>query len=74
MRQGTTAGMRPLATPKEAAEFLRTTPGALAQDRYRGRGPRYVKRGSRVLYAWAALEAYVLENTMQRTDGRPGAA
>ncbi|OZF00600.1 DNA-binding protein [Rhodococcus sp. 14-2686-1-2] len=67
-------GLRALATPKEAAEFLRTTPGALAQDRYRGRGPRYVKRGSRVLYSWEELHRFVSDNTMQSTDGRPGAA
>jgi hypothetical protein len=42
----------PLATPAEVAEYLHTTTGALAQDRYKGTGPKFIKRGSRVLYRW----------------------
>lgn len=41
----------PIWTPKEAAVYLRTTTGALAQLRYTGGGPRFVKAGpKRVLY------------------------
>ncbi len=39
----------PLATPAEAAEYLHTSTAALGQDRYRGTGPKFIKRGSRVL-------------------------
>jgi len=63
-----------LATAEEVAEFLRTTPASLAQDRYRGRGPKFVKHGRRVLYRWSDVHAFVEANTMQRTDDRPGAA
>jgi hypothetical protein len=38
-----------LATPAEVAEYLHTTTAALALDRYRGTGPKFIKRGSRVL-------------------------
>ncbi len=39
-----------LATPVEVAEYLHTTTASLAQDRYRGTGPKFIKRGNRVLY------------------------
>ncbi|MFI6779101.1 DNA-binding protein [Nocardia sp. NPDC050412] len=62
-----------LATAKEAAAFLRTTPAALAQGRYLGRGPEYVRHGKRVLYSWDALRDYVTANTV-RPSGRPEVA
>ena len=36
----------PLATPAEVAEYLHTTTAALAQDRYKGTGPKFVKLGA----------------------------
>jgi hypothetical protein len=42
--------LRALATPAEVAEYLHTTTAALAQDRYKGAGPKFIKQGSRVLY------------------------
>ena len=41
----------PLATPAEVAEYLRTTTAALAQDRYRWIGPKFIKHGSRCFTA-----------------------
>lgn len=64
----------PLATPREVAEYLHTTPEALAQKRYLGTGPKYKKLGRRVYYAWSDVHEWVDANTMQRTDDRPGAA
>lgn len=49
----------PLATAKEVAAYLRTTPASLAQMRYLGNGPRFRKVGSRVLYDWADVTAWV---------------
>lgn len=63
-----------LATPKEAAAYLRTTPAALAQSRYLGRGPEYTRLGGRVLYSWEALRAYVAANTVRPDGAQPGAA
>ncbi|MEU1956133.1 DNA-binding protein [Nocardia rhamnosiphila] len=54
-----------LATSKEAAAFLRTTPAALAQARYLGRGPEYIRNGRRVLYSWDTLRAYIADNTVR---------
>ena len=39
----------PLATPVEVAEYLHTTTASLTQNRNRGTGPRFIKRGSRDL-------------------------
>jgi hypothetical protein len=60
--------LSPLATPAEVAEYLRTTPAALAQDRYKGSGPKFVKHGSRVLYRWSDVLEWLDRNTIQRTD------
>jgi hypothetical protein len=54
----------------EVAEYLRTTTAALAQDRYKGSGPKFIKRGSRVLYRWSDVLEWLDRNTIQRTDDR----
>jgi len=63
-----------LATPQQVAPVLHTTPEALAQKRYLGTGPKFVKLGRRVFYKWADVHAWIDQNTMQRTDDRRGAA
>jgi hypothetical protein len=60
----------PLATPVEVAEYLRTTTAALAQDRDKGTGPKFIKRGSRVLYRWSNVVEWLDHNIFQRTDER----
>jgi hypothetical protein len=57
-----------LATPVEVAEYLRTTTAAFAQDRYKGTCPKFIKRGSRVLYRWSDVLEWLDRNTFQRTD------
>lgn len=56
-----------IATPKQVAAALRTTEMGLAQMRYRGTGPKFVKRGSRVLYRWSDVNDYLAGNTHERT-------
>jgi hypothetical protein len=56
------------ATPAQIAPVLDTTEAGLAQMRYRGTGPRFVKRGRRVLYRWSDVRDYLNANTIQRTD------
>jgi len=52
-----------LATPAEVAEALHTTPASLAQMRYRGEGPKWVRAGRRrVLYRWADVEQWITES------------
>lgn len=54
----------PLATPQEVAEYRRTTVAALAQERYRGEGPPYIKAGRRILYDWNGLREWLSANTV----------
>lgn len=54
----------PLATPAEIAEYRRMTVAALAQERYAGSGPPYIKANRRVLYDWAAVEKWLADNTV----------
>ncbi|MFC9766611.1 helix-turn-helix transcriptional regulator [Rhodococcus jostii] len=61
----------PLATPKEVAAYRRTTEPSLAQERWKGTGPKFKKLGARVYYDWDDVYAWVDANTMSRTDDRP---
>lgn len=58
------------ATPAEVAEYRRTNVRVLAQERYEGKGPAYIKDGRRVLYAWADVEAYMEANTRHTPGSR----
>jgi hypothetical protein len=49
--------------PEELAARWRTTVGTLKTQRYRGRGPAYVKNGRSVLYKLSVIEAYELAQT-----------
>ena len=57
-----------LATPVQVAEVLHTTASGLAQMRYRGDGPRFVRLGRRVLYRWTDVEQWLNESMHDRTD------
>lgn len=47
-------------TTKEAAEYLRTTPGALKMMRFRGTGPEFRSNGGRIIrYSREALDAFL---------------
>ena len=50
------------AAPREVAGALYTTEAGLAQMRYRGTGPRFVKVGHRVLYRWSDVYDYLEKN------------
>jgi hypothetical protein len=60
------------ASPQDVAKALYTTEAGLAQMRYRGTGPKFVKVGHRVLDRWADVHAYLDANTMQQTHGIRG--
>lgn len=65
-----------IATKAEVAEALGTTERGLAQMRYRGVGPRYIKVGSghrgRVMYRWSDIREFLDVNTVSSTkDSRP---
>ncbi|MGW9167907.1 helix-turn-helix domain-containing protein [Agromyces sp. NPDC055658] len=65
--------MPDLLTPDEVAKLAHTTPGQLAQLRYRGGGPRFVKFGKKVLYRRADVESFLEANLYTRTDQPVGA-
>lgn len=61
--------MRPLATPAEVAPVLHTSVAGLAQMRYRGTGPKFIRIGvKRVLYRWSDVEDYIANAVHERTD------
>lgn len=51
-----------LAKPAEVADYLGTTPAHLANLRYLGKGPAWVKLGRSVRYRWADVDAFVDAN------------
>lgn len=63
------------ATPREVAQYLHTSEAGLAQMRYRGVGPKFIRVAARkVIYRWSDVYAYLDANTCQRTDDPKGAA
>lgn len=56
-----------LLTPAELAEYLHTTVPNLAQLRYLGEGPAFIKAGRRVLYRESDVQAWLDENTRTQT-------
>lgn len=63
------------ATAKEVAAYLHTSEAGLAQMRFRGIGPKFVRVGARkVIYRWSDVQKYLDDNTCQRTDDPRGAA
>lgn len=57
-----------VAPPNQVAKLLGTSEDGLAQMRYRGTGPKFIKRGRRVLYRWSDVRKYLDANTRTRTD------
>ncbi|MFH8566326.1 helix-turn-helix transcriptional regulator [Streptomyces sp. NPDC017988] len=49
-----------LLTPKQASEYLNIPAGTLANWRYRGEGPRYVKAGRSVRYRLVDLDSWLI--------------
>jgi hypothetical protein len=45
------------ATSREVAVALKTTEQGMAQRRYRGEGPPFIKVGRKVLYRWSDVNA-----------------
>ena len=66
--------MREMFTVPEAAEFLRVSPGFLNKMRGLGKGPVFVKLGSRVSYTRADLDSFIEARKREATAKRPSAA
>ncbi|WP_409141917.1 helix-turn-helix transcriptional regulator [Cellulosimicrobium sp. RS] len=65
--------MKDLMTDKELAVELGTSPQALADHRYRGTGPAFVKFGRKVRYRRQDVEAFLEANVYERTDRKRSA-
>lgn len=59
-----------VATPAQVAKALHTTTASLAQMRYRGCGPRFVRAAGhrRVLYRWIDVNEWLENSLRSRTD------
>jgi hypothetical protein len=64
------SGLPELGTSDQVAEYLHTNVNSLAQMRYRGNGPKFIKVGRLVRYRWADVLDWLAQNTMRRTDGQ----
>ncbi|MCZ4559885.1 helix-turn-helix domain-containing protein [Rhodococcus sp. IEGM 1401] len=62
--------MDDLLTPAQCAELLNTSVGSLANRRYKGTGPTFVKLGQLVRYRRTDIETYLKGNRYTRTDTR----
>lgn len=60
--------MEDLLTPEQLAEWLQVSPEKLANDRYLGRGPRFIRVGRKIRYARPDVITYLEGNTFTRTD------
>ena len=56
-----------LVAPEDLAELLLVSTGQLAQMRYLGTGPQYVKVGTRVRYALSNVRTWLNEQRRVRT-------
>ncbi len=61
------SALPPIITPDELAAAFKTTPAALAQERYRGVGMPYVKWGSRIRYLRTDIARFLADNRRQGT-------
>lgn len=64
---------RKLYNSEDLSDFLGTTPGTLAQWRFHGKGPRFVKIGRNVRYRASDVLAWLDDQTRERT-GEPASA
>ncbi len=70
----TAPSRQPLATSADVENYIPgMTADALAQLRYRGKGPKFVKLGQKVFYRWEDVYAWVDQNVQTRTDERASA-
>lgn len=61
----------------ETAKLLRSNRNNLAQHRFRGTGPRFIKRGRKIYYLRSSVEEWLLAGERSQTEGgravaRPG--
>lgn len=66
------AQLRPLATDKDFARYAGISIGQVAQLRYLGTGPRFIRvTGRQIRYRWEDIEDWLEAQTFSRSDQRP---
>lgn len=53
----------------QTARLLRSNPNTLSQHRFRGTGPRFIKRGRKIYYLRSSVEQWLLEGERTQTEG-----
>lgn len=61
----------PLIEPEDLAKRWKVTPLTLAQWRWTGRGPRFVKMGRNTFYREKDIDAYEEEKAQRSTSANP---
>jgi hypothetical protein len=63
--QGAPPALDELLTPQEVADYRGTTTGVLAQERFKGVGPRFIRDGRRIRYRASDIRAYIEASTVE---------
>ncbi len=58
-------------TPREAAEYLRSSPSTLAKRRLTGNSPAFTRIGSAIRYRKSDLDAWMADNLRRSTSEAP---
>lgn len=59
-----------LLTPQQVAAYRGTTTGVLAQERFKGVGPRFIRDGRRIRYRASDIHAYIEASTVETRAAR----
>ncbi|CAN5349424.1 hypothetical protein BH09ACT8_BH09ACT8_30960 [soil metagenome] len=57
----------PLWTPKDLSDYIGLTVAGLAQMRYTGTGPTFVKLGHQIRYRQSDIEQWIADRTRAQT-------
>lgn len=64
--------LRPLATDKDFGRYAGLSIAQVAQLRYLGNGPRFIRvTGRQIRYRWEDIEDWLEAQTFSRSDQRP---
>jgi hypothetical protein len=61
-------------TPREAAEYLRSSPSTLAKRRWSGNGPIFVRLGTAIRYRVRDLDSWMAISAARSTSSPPSSA
>lgn len=71
MSEHSQSRVEPIFDTRAAAPLIGVTPGTLQVWRCQGKGPRFIKSGSRVVYRLRDINAY-LDSRIRKSTSDPG--